>query len=190
MEEASIVLKELEEISEKYSLPSIGPEKAKVIKKVIEEHKPKKILEVGTLYGYSAIFMASCDKNIKVVTIEKNKKACEIAKRYIKKAKLSKRIKVINGDALEVLKKIKGKFDLVFLDAVKEEYLDYLKLVEKNLRKGSVVIADNTGIFKFYLNDYLNYVRKSGKYKSYSVKTKLEFSKIEDEMEISIFISP
>ena len=96
------------------------------------------------------------------------------------------KVKVLEGDGTSVLKKLTGKFDLVFLDAAKTEYLAYLKAVEKNLHKGSIVVADNVGVFKDEMPDYLEYVRKKGPYRSRTVETLLEFSKDKkDAMEIS-----
>jgi len=70
------------------------------------------------------------------------------------------------GDAIKVIPKLTGKFDMVFIDAAKEEYFDYLRLVEKKLHKGSVVVADNAGIFADQMKEYLDYARSSGKYAS------------------------
>jgi len=73
------------------------------------------------------------------------------------------------------------------LDGTKEEYLKYLKLVEKNLNKGAVVVADNVGIFKTSMRDYLEYVRNSGLYNSRTLETELEFnSNTKDAIEVSI----
>jgi len=69
-----------------------------------------------------------------------------------------------------VIPKLKGPFDLVFIDADKSEYLDYLRLVEDKLHKGSVVVADNAGIFADQMQDYLDYVRSSQRYKSKFVR--------------------
>ena len=78
---------------------------------------------------------------------------------------------------------------MVFLDATKEEYLKYLKLVEKNLKKGAVVVADNVGVFEKSMYDYLEYVRNSGWYKSKTLQTELEFNEsVKDAIEISIKI--
>jgi len=73
---------------------------------------------------------------------------------------------VLVGDALELTAELDGRFDLVFLDAAKSEYLSYLENVEKNLRRGSVVLADNAGIYSYSMRSYLDYVRKSGRYES------------------------
>ena len=190
MDKALKVLKSLERLGEKRFLPSIGPVKGKIVEKVIEKYKPRRMLEIGTLFGYSAILMARLlPDDGKVVTIEINERGASIARKNIEDAGLSDKIEVLVCDALEVIPKLDEKFDLMFIDATKGEYWDYLKLAEKNLEKGSVVIADNIGIFERRMLDYLDYVRNSGKYKSETVKVPLEFHEdIEDAMEISIKI--
>jgi predicted O-methyltransferase YrrM len=200
------VLAQIEETARKEFLPSIGPIKGKIIEDVIKEHKPKKALEIGTLHGYSAILMANIilsgkggneyfddseydsSKTI-LVSVEKDQKLANIAKKNIENSKLSKKIQVINGDALEVIPKLKSKFDLIFLDATKSEYLKYLRLVEKHslLNKRAVVIADNVLIYENEMKDYLDYVRNSGKYISHTTETTLEFTKnVKDALEVSI----
>ncbi|MGC1927946.1 MAG: hypothetical protein WA667_03155 [Candidatus Nitrosopolaris sp.] len=90
---------------------------------------------------------------------------------------------------MEIIPKLHQKFDMVFLDATKEEYLKYLKLVEKNLKKGAVVVADNVGVFEKSMYNYLEYVRNSGWYKSKTLQTELEFNEsVKDAIEISIKI--
>jgi predicted O-methyltransferase YrrM len=200
------VLAQIEETARKEFLPSIGPIKGKIIEDVIKEHKPKKALEIGTLHGYSAILMANIilsgkggneyfddseydsSKTI-LVSVEKDQKLANIAKKNIENSKLSKKIQVINGDALEVIPKLKSKYDLIFLDATKSEYLKYLRLVEKHslLNKRAVVIADNVLIYENEMKDYLDYVRNSGKYISHTTETTLEFTKnVKDALEVSI----
>lgn len=188
MDKSLKVLRELESLSEKEGLPSIGPVKRRVLEGVMGEHKPGRILEVGTLFGYSAIAMARLlPDDGKVTTMEMDQKSAQIARTNIGRAGLSKKVEVILGDALEAIPKLKGKkFDMVFLDATKEEYLGYLKLAEKNLKIGGVVVADNAGIFEREMRDYLEYVRKSGNYRSRTAKVRLEFSDVLDAMEISV----
>ncbi len=193
MDKALQVLKALEKQAEGSVngddfIPSIGPIKGEVLEDIIKKYKPKKILEMGTLFGYSSILMARLlPRNGKVITIEINKKYAEIAKKNIEAAGLSEKIEVMQGNAIIILAEIKEKFDLVFIDAAKKEYLAYLKLAEKKINKGGIVIADNAGIFKQEMLDYLDYVKNSGKYKSKTVKVPLEFHEdVEDAMEISI----
>ena len=200
------VLSELEEIAKKNSLPSIGPIKGEIIVDIIKKYKPKRILEIGTLHGYSAILMANCllsvnnnagkdndnaNKETIVICLEIDQQLANIAKKNIEKAGLSDRIEVITGDALEIIPTLNKyyRFDLVFIDAVKNQYLRYLKLVEENglLNKKSVVVADNILIYENEMKDYLDYVRNSGKYNSYTTETTLEFTKnVKDALEISL----
>jgi predicted O-methyltransferase YrrM len=188
-EETQKVLERLERMAKKESLPSIGPTKGKIIAHVIRGYKPRKILEIGTLYGYSAILMSSMlpqQNGGKVITIEIDKGSANIARKNIEDAALANKVEVIVGDALEIIPKLQEKFDMVFLDGTKEEYYRYLKLVEKNLDKGAVVVADNVGIFETSMYDYLDYVRNSGQYKSRVLETELEFnSNIKDAIEVS-----
>ena len=206
------VLSELEEIAKKNFLPSIGPIKGEIIEDIINKYKPKKILEIGTLHGYSAILMANFllsmknnnnnnnnsyeenqdnKKEIVVTCLEIDQQLANIAKKNIEKAGLSDRIEVITGDALKIIPTLKNdyRFDLVFIDAVKNHYLKYLKLVEDNglLNNKSVVIADNVLIYENEMKDYLYYVRNSGRYNSYTTNTTLEFTKnVKDALEVSI----
>lgn len=186
MDPVDKVLREIEEMGERSFIPSIGPEKGKVLAKVVREKKPKRILEVGALYGYSAILMAKNAGRATVTTVEMNPENARTTTNNVKRAGLDGRIRVIEGDAMKVLPRLQETFDLVFLDANKSQYLAYLKAVEKKLPKGSVVVADNVGIFKDEMPDFLDYVRNKGPYKSRTVETMLEFSTTErDAMEIS-----
>lgn len=204
------VLSEIEEIAKKNSLPSIGPIKGKIIGKVIKRYKPKTILEIGTLHGYSAILMANFvlkthaddyyhydgndtpPKEIIVTCLEIDKNLTKIAKKNIERAGLSDRIDVITGDAIKVIPILDNnhyKFDFVFLDAEKNQYFLYLKLLEENnlLKKKAIVVADNVLIYENEMKDYLDYVRNSGRYNSHTTETSLEFNKnVKDALEISI----
>ena len=184
---ADAVLREIEQMGERAFIPSIGPVKAKILVKVVKDAKPKRILEVGVLYGYSSIMMAkNAPPGVEVIAVEKNPEHVRISSQNVKRAEMDDSITIVEGDGTAVLKRLSGKFDLVFLDAEKSEYLAYLKAVEKNLHKGSIIVADNVGIFKDEMEDYLDYVRKKGPYKSRTVETLLEFSKDKkDAIEIS-----
>jgi len=167
LSKALMVLKEIEKMTEREFLPIIGPDKGQVLIKVIHETKAKRILEIGTLIGYSAILMAKeLDADACLTTIEIHAGEAKLARENIERAKVRPTIDVIVGDAIKVIPKLTGKFDMVFIDAAKEEYFDYLKLIEKKLHKGSVVVADNAGIFADQMKEYLEYVRTSGKYAS------------------------
>jgi predicted O-methyltransferase YrrM len=185
------LLRDLEQIAKKEHLPSIGPLKGRIISDIVKKYKPASILEIGTLHGYSAILMGNLlpDDGGKLITIEIDRDLANIAIKNIEKAGLSCKIKVICDDAINVIPTLGGyKFDLIFLDAIKTQYLNYLKLLEgKNLLKEeSIVVADNVILYESEMKDYLEYVRNSGYYRSQITKTTLEFNKnVEDALEIS-----
>ena len=106
------------------------------------------------------------DKDTRFVTIEEHLDEAEVAKDNIRQSEIPVEVQVIAGDAFEVIPKLTCCFDFVFLDATKDEYYQYLKLVEDKLAKGAVIVADNAGKFAAEMKEYLDYVRKSGKYKS------------------------
>ena len=199
------ILAEIEETARKEFLPSIGPIKGKIIEDVIKQYKPKMVLEIGTLHGYSAILIANIilsgkddNENFNskssstepiLISVEKDQKLANIARKNIEKARLSEKIQVINGDALEIIPRLKSQFNMIFLDATKSEYLKYLQLIEKYslLNKRAVVVADNVLIYENEMKDYLDYVRNSGKYISRTTETSLEFTKnVKDALEVSI----
>jgi predicted O-methyltransferase YrrM len=184
---ADAVMREIEEIGKKSFIPSIGPVKGKILAEVVRKLKPRKILEVGSLYGYSAILITkNSPAKAEITTVEKNPEHARITEQNVERAELENQIKVIKGDAMEILPKLPGPFDLVFLDAEKTQYLDYLKAVEDKLHQGSVVVADNVGVFQDQMQNYLHYVRNTGRYRSRTVETLLEFSETtKDAMEIS-----
>jgi len=184
---ADTVLREIEAIGKRSFIPSIGPVKGKILAEIVNKTRPKRILEVGTLYGYSAILMAkNSPPKAEIISVEKNPEHVRMAMENIRRANMEGRIRVIEGDGRTELERLSGSFDLVFLDAEKTQYLAYLKAVEKNLHEGSVIVADNVGIFKDQMQDYLEYVRKKGPYKSRTLETLLEFSdSTKDAIEIS-----
>ncbi|HZA63060.1 MAG TPA: CmcI family methyltransferase [Nitrososphaeraceae archaeon] len=193
MSKASQVLRRLEKMADKQFVPSIGPIKGKIITGIIQKYKPRNILEVGTLYGYSAILMADTlnGANGKVITIEIDKPIADIARKNIVDAGLADKIDVIVGNALDVIPRLNSKFDLLFLDAAKNEYLKYLELAQKrNLKEGSIIVADNVEISKSEMQDYLEHVRNSRGYRSKTIETTVEFTpNVKDAMEVSIKVA-
>jgi caffeoyl-CoA O-methyltransferase len=165
MSKAERILREIEDEARRGRVPHpiVGPNRGQILVEVIREIKPKRVLEIGTLFGYSAILMGKeMSDDAHLITIEIDANNAKIAKENIRKAEIPPTVEVMVGDALEIIPKLEGKFDLVFIDAEKSEYLDYLQLVEDKLHKGSVIVADNVE----HAPPYLDYVRSSGKYNS------------------------
>ena len=106
--------------------------------------KPKKILEIGTYTGYSAICMSEgLVENGIIHTIDINEELVSIQNKYFAKSECNNSIIQHVGEARNIIKSINEKFDLVFLDADKENYIEYYKLVIEKVKKGGLIIADN-----------------------------------------------
>jgi predicted O-methyltransferase YrrM len=181
MSNADLVLKEIEEKAETEFLPIVGPERGKILAEEVRKVKPKRVLEVGTLIGYSAILMGrELNKKAQIITIENHPEEVKAAEENIRRAGIAPKVQVIAGDALQVIPSLRESFDFVFIDADKTEYFSYLRLVESKLKKGSVVVADNAGLFARQMREYLDYVRASGKYNSRYVQV------TDDGLEISV----
>jgi caffeoyl-CoA O-methyltransferase len=105
---------------------------------------PTQVLEIGTYTGYSAIAMAQgLKKNGKIHTIEINEELESFVLQHFEEAGLSEKINLYIGNALEIIPQIEQTFDLVFIDADKENYINYFELVFDKVRKGGIIIADN-----------------------------------------------
>ena len=140
---------------------TINPEEGKLIQTLIKLGNIKNILEIGTLYGYSTIWFArGIEGDGKITTIEKEPENAKIARENFNKLEnnLSSSIEIINGDANEELEKLVQKqlvFDMVFIDADKSSYPNYLNFTDKLLKKGGLIVADNTFLSGAVYNDYL-----------------------------------
>lgn len=117
----------------------------------IKEHQIKRILEIGTAIGYSAICMAQISSDIKIVTLEKDDTRYEEAKINIAKAKLCDQIKVIHIDAL--VYQSNESFDMIFIDAAKAQYTKFFERYENNLNKDGYIISDNLGFHGLVVDD-------------------------------------
>lgn len=123
----------------------------------------KKVLEVGTSQGFSAIWigLALEETNGHLITIEIEKELTNLARKYVNKAGLSHRVTCLMGDAHVEITKIKGPFDFVFLDADKEGQMDYFnKLYPKKLVPGGVIAVHNAIRYARSMQDYLEMIQK------------------------------
>ena len=155
------------------------------------------ILELGCFCGYSAILMAkNLTKFGKVVSIEVNKTYARNALEIIKYSGLKDKIILIEGSSEKIIGTLRYKFDFVLLDHWKNLYKRDLIAIEKRglLKNGSIIFADNVGKLisalageRGYSNDYLDYVRNNNNYTNINIKTYLEYSMAEDEVEISTY---
>ena len=165
-----------------WHIPVIGRAKGRVLKRLIDKHRPANAVEIGSLVGYSAILIAgSLPPRGRLTCVEQNAYLARFVKGNAEEAGLGKRVRVVVGDALRVIPLLSGRFDFVLLDAAKEDYLDYLRQLEPKLKPGAVVVADNTGVYRKDVAPYLEYVRNSaGRYRS------REYDFGDDAMEVSV----
>lgn len=125
------------------------------IENILEERKPKSILEVGTAVGYSALcFSRHLADGGKIVTMELNEEMVRIARENIKDNGMEDVIHVVHGDAYEHMKTLDEKFDVVFIDAAKGQYMKYLDEAMRLTKSGSIIIADNVLFKGRVLGDY------------------------------------
>ena len=106
--------------------------------------RPKKILELGTFTGYSALCLAEgLDKDGELHTIDKNEELVSFQRRYFNRSIHGSKIHQHTGCALEIIKKLNYKFDLIFIDADKSNYVNYFNLLVDKIKRGGVLISDN-----------------------------------------------
>ena len=136
------LLLEMEEYAKEHSVPISQPESIRFLEIIIKIANAKRILEVGSAIGYSAIRMSRAAGG-EVTTIELSEEMALVCEENIKKAGLSDKITLIKGDAREVLPKISGEYDLIFVDAAKGQYAEFFKESQRLLRKGGILVSDN-----------------------------------------------
>ena len=139
----------------KNNIPIIMDDTLEVIKKYLKERKINKILEIGTAVGYSAIcFSEYLSDNGRIDTIERDLDRIEEAKKNIKELNLQDKIKIYEGDAVEILPTLNEKYDMVFIDAAKGKYPFFLKEVIRMTNKNGIIFADNILYKGYVMSDY------------------------------------
>ncbi|NLM63270.1 MAG: O-methyltransferase [Mollicutes bacterium] len=136
-----MVLRLIEDYAKKHKIPIMQKEGINFLVDYIKNNNIKTILEIGSAIGYSAINMALVHKDIKIITIERDKELYFKALQNIKDFGLEKQIEVINADALDV--ELEKKFDLIFIDAAKAQYINFFVKFKDNLSENGVIITDN-----------------------------------------------
>jgi len=140
---------------------NITPDVGLFLNILVKATKATSILEIGTSNGYSTIWLglATQENNGQLVTLEVDPRKVKLAKENIERAGLVKTVKLIEGDAKETLRILEKEFDFVFLDAEKEDYLEFFHLIFPKLKIGGVIVADNVISHAEDLKEYVDYVR-------------------------------
>ncbi len=135
-------LEELRAYAKAERVPIIRRETESLLRTLIRARDPKHILEIGTAIGYSALVMAGCTGG-DILTMENYEKRIPIARSNIERAGLSERIRLMEGDAGELLAGLSGSFDFIFLDAAKGQYINWLPDIVRLMDRGAILFADN-----------------------------------------------
>ena len=126
-----------------------------VVDKILTEMKPRRILEIGTAVGYSAIcFSEYLQQGGKIDTIERDEERIKEAKENIKKVEVEDKINIFSGDAVEILPTLNEKYDVVFIDAAKGKYPFFLKEALRMINENGVILADNILYKGYVMSDY------------------------------------
>lgn len=142
--EHSGILSDMESYAKENSVPIVQKETAKFLELMVTIKKPKKILELGTAIGYSAILMyLTSDKNCEITTIERDSEMIDRAKANIEKYGFQSNIKIMQGDCLEILEKLDESYDMIFMDAGKGHYNHFLPHCLRLLKQDGIIVADN-----------------------------------------------
>lgn len=136
-------LYELEKYAKETDVPIIRKHTESLLRFLLAEHQPKRILEVGTAIGYSALIMHAACPEAHITTIEKYEKRIPLARENFKKANAEDAITLIEGDAMEVLQSLEGTYDFIFMDAAKGQYIHFLPEIMRLLPKGGLLVSDN-----------------------------------------------
>lgn len=134
---------DLRNLSREKNVPIISDEVASIIRTILKAKKPKRLLEIGTATGYSSIFFTMSYEDLKVTTIEKHFDRALEARRNISDFKMEERIEILEGDALDLIPKLDGKYDILFLDGAKSKYKEFLQEALPFLNNNAIIIADN-----------------------------------------------
>ena len=187
-------MERLEKYALKENIPIMQKDGIEFLVRYIEKNNIKSILEIGTAIGYSAIKMAKLSSDINIVTIERDYNRYDLALKNINDYNVDKQIKVIYGDALNI--DIKDKFDLIFIDAAKAQYIKFFNKYKDNLKDNGVIVSDNLnfhGLVKedvskmsrnvrglvTKINRYVDFLKENGEFIT-------EFHDIGDGVSISI----
>ena len=186
--------KQIEKYASEKNIPIMQKSGINFLINYINENNVKNILEIGTAIGYSAIKMASANDKVKITTIEKDDERYMQALKNIKDFNLEKRITLVRADALDI--ELTDKYDLIFIDAAKGQYIKFFEKYKKNLNKNGAIISDNIEFHGLVeqeeriesknLRQLVNKIRNYIEFLKENVEFNTTFYKIGDGISVSI----
>jgi predicted O-methyltransferase YrrM len=141
--ERSPVMGEMEELAEREGIPIVHWETGRLLAVLVRALDPGLVLEVGTAIGYSTLHMAEVLDRGRIVTIERDPTRVRQAREFLSRAGVAGKVEIVEADAMQAIEKLEGPFDVIFLDASKDEYADYLRLAEPKAADRALLIVDN-----------------------------------------------
>ena len=141
--ERSPVMLEMEELAERESIPIVHWETGRFLAVCVRALDPGQVLEVGTAIGYSTLHMAEAVGSGRIVTIERDATRAEQARDFFARAGVADKIELVEADAMQAIAELPGPFDVIFLDASKDEYAEYLRLAEPKATERALLVVDN-----------------------------------------------
>jgi len=155
-------VEELQDKAEENRVPIMDPLGMRYLMQVVRLKKPGRILEVGAAIGYSALRMLEAAPQSDIVTIERDETRYQEAVGHVKQQEKTGQIELVLADALEYMEELiarNAKFDLVFIDAAKGQYMKFFELADKLLSAGGVIVTDNV-LFRSYVAGSLEIPKK------------------------------
>jgi len=149
---------------------------AMMLRILVESTKAKRGVEVGSANGFGAINMGIGFERTAghLYTLEIDPQSVKECQENLKKVGLENIVTCIEGDALETLPRLEGEFDFVFIDALKRDYLKYLKLIEPKLKPGAVIVGDNVIQSARAMKDFLDYIQENPNYDTVIIRASME----------------
>lgn len=138
------VLAEMEALGERDGIPIVEWETGRLLATLVRALAPRRIVEVGTAIGVSALHMGrELPDGGRLITLERDGERIARARDFLGRAGVADRVEIVEGDALETLPSLEGPFDLAFLDATKDQSSTYLEILEPQLVPGALLVVDN-----------------------------------------------
>ena len=145
------LFKKMEEYGHANHVPIINENGLKVLLDTVRKYKPKRVLEIGTAIGYSALqIAANAAEGVEITTLELSEERARLARSFMEESPYNSQITILTGDAGKLLEEISGRYDFVFIDAAKGQYSDYFRKIQPYLADDAVIAADNV-LFRGYV---------------------------------------
>ena len=145
------LFKKMEEYGHVNHVPIINENGLKVLLDTVRKYKPKRVLEIGTAIGYSALqIAANAAEGVEITTLELSEERARLARSFMEESPYNSQITILTGNAGKLLEEISASYDFVFIDAAKGQYPDYFRKIQPYLADDAVIAADNV-LFRGYV---------------------------------------